>query len=965
MCPAATASSGYVFISYARDDGAEFAKRLQTDLAGSGVNVWVDTTQIAAGDRFAARLQDALRDARAVLIILTPGAIASSYVEGEWHDALNRYTPILPLFAHECEMPVGLRAFEYLDFRTDYAAPFKRLVERLSTLDDAQLAYLKANLATLRKTKRTATDPRRFDPKISALKAKIAEIEGRVRQRPPVPPPEDATTGRVVTTRTQNRRCRRAGKSPLESLLQFRDRTAQQREIVRLIEDDACRMISVLGRGGMGKTALALAVLERLAGDDGAPLDGIAFLSARTSGLELELVFEYCASLLDDAPAGSVRAVWGDPTLADDAKIERLLEMLAGSRIVILLDNIEDVLDDHGDVTNTGLGLFVGRAVRHRPGPTLVVTSRVPVRLPATVANQDVRIELREGLPEADAIEFLRDLDQHSEYGLRESPEDVLRGLAVRLHAVPRALEVAASILEHNPYLSPDDVARNYYSFDDVVERIVEDNYRGLDADSRRVLEAAAVFRRPISPAALEFVLQPFVSGVNVQSVTARLARSHALTIDRMAKTVSLHPIDTDYAYSCLTASDTIAVADVERQAAAWYRRQRANKTAAGSTILEDFENQLLEFDHLMRAQDFDEAMDVLSGIDNLLTWSGHAGRVKQMLESLRSRLSTPRARMQHAIARGDNHYLFGEITEGRAALAEARELVTNFDDPVAKSRIVSTQAGIENTAGVADVALALFEEALPLFRAAGDTQGEKYCIFDLALLFAGRRHVAGLARYAEEMRAFAERMHDAGAHALAINVQTLAWLAGSDWPAAAASAQSLFDIYREIQQENWFPAVDNMLGLAAVGMRQWEQAAGHFRKAFTDAMAVQHFQYAARSAFNLAWTHYREGRHDRFLALVREAAALSSETREMIAFDALKRAVECAAASNVGAQARALLECAKAARGNIDLWDASDIATEALILAEAAQAGDIAVDASAFLASCRQDSGSADMSAV
>jgi hypothetical protein len=960
----AKAVSDHVFISYSRDDGAGFVERLHADLGRNGIATWVDTNEIGIGDVFPDRLQAAVREARAVLVVLTPAAVLSTYVAGEWHTALNRFTPILPLLVTPCELPVGLGAFQFHDFSDGYAGEFHKLVERLRVLDDVHLPDLKRTLEAFRRIRSQSKEPRRYDEKIAALKAKLAEVEGRVDRRPLSD--HDLVPAAPITTRTTNRRCRRSGKPPqLETSLPFRDRVPQQEEIAHLIADAGCRLVSVIGRGGVGKSALALAVLDRLTDDDAVPLDGIAALSSRTSGLGLRHVFEYCAALVDEPHAGSIMTTWGNQELTTEQKIDGLFKALSSAVVVILLDNIEDVLDAECKIGDHDLRQFVELSLRHRTGPTLLVTSRVPIDLPVAPTGRETRIKISEGLPEDDAVAFLRDLDPHGDCGIRTSSNESLRGLAHRVHGVPRALEVAKSLLAHNPNLNPDDVAKGFYSFNQVVERVVEENYRRLDADSRRVLEAAAVFRRPVPPAALAFLLEPFVSHVDVLGVTARLARAHALTIDRVAKTVSLHPIDSDYAYSSLVASATMPVNAVERRAAAWYRLQRQNQPPAGSTILQDFENQLLEFDHLMRAGAFEEAMDVFGSIDNRLTWSGQPMLVRQMLASLQGKLATPRARMQHATARGDSHLLFGELAEGRAALAEARELIAGMNDPAHEARIVSALAGIEKRSGNIGAAVRLFEEALPLTRAAGDTEGERYRIFDLALLFAGRRHAAGLTQYALEMSAFAARMNDSVARALAATIETLARLARSDWPGAYASAQSLFELYRGVQHENWLPAVDNMAGLAAIGMRQWDTAISHLRKAFSESMAAHNFQYATRSAFNLAWAHYRERRRDRFFGLIEETATLSGQPSEMAALESLTGAVKCANAMDPVGQARALLACAAAVRGEIDLWDASDIARDALSLAQEADAVDVVADASAFLESRRLESGAADTAAV
>jgi hypothetical protein len=144
--------------------------------------------------------------------------------------------------------------------------------------------------------------------------------------------------------------------------------------------------------------------------------------------------------------------------------------------------------------------------------------------------------------------------------------------------------------------------------------------------------------------------------------------------------------------------------------------------------------------------------------------------------------------------------------------------------------------------------------------------------------------------------------------------------------------------------------------------MEAWQQAETALRKSLSDSMSVQHFQYAGRAAFNLAWTYYRAGRHDGLSDLAKDTASLAGTTSEMTAFKALKTAVERADAEDGTGHARALLACAAAAKGNIDLWDASDIAARALAVAQQANAADLVAEASAFISRCREEATSMDL---
>jgi TPR repeat protein len=107
------------FFSYSRDD-SEFALRLAEDLKSAGAYVWLDQLDIQPGQRWARAVQDALNNAQRVLVILSPSSVESSNVEDEVTFALEEGKSVIPVFYRDCKVPLQLRPFQYVDFRTDY-----------------------------------------------------------------------------------------------------------------------------------------------------------------------------------------------------------------------------------------------------------------------------------------------------------------------------------------------------------------------------------------------------------------------------------------------------------------------------------------------------------------------------------------------------------------------------------------------------------------------------------------------------------------------------------------------------------------------------------------------------------------------------------------------------------------------------------------------------------------------------
>jgi predicted ATPase/DNA-binding SARP family transcriptional activator len=134
----------------------------------------------------------------------------------------------------------------------------------------------------------------------------------------------------------------------------------RERELARLhdlLDDPACRLVTLVGPGGIGKTRLAV---EVAAASGGRHRDGTAFVSfvgtlpARPEEAADVMVANLAAAL------GVSLAVPRDP-------LDLLAEHLAGRELLLVLDNLEQLRDAAGVVADL---------LRRAPGVQVVVTSR-------------------------------------------------------------------------------------------------------------------------------------------------------------------------------------------------------------------------------------------------------------------------------------------------------------------------------------------------------------------------------------------------------------------------------------------------------------------------------------------------------------------------------------------------------------------------------------------------------------
>jgi len=119
-----------IFVSYNRHD-SEFALKLADDLVNQGINIWIDQRNISPGFRWDQELEKALSSSEVVLVILSPFSVASENVLDEVSFAIDAQKRIIPIIAKQCNIPLRLKRFQYIEFNLNYSGGLSRLIAEL------------------------------------------------------------------------------------------------------------------------------------------------------------------------------------------------------------------------------------------------------------------------------------------------------------------------------------------------------------------------------------------------------------------------------------------------------------------------------------------------------------------------------------------------------------------------------------------------------------------------------------------------------------------------------------------------------------------------------------------------------------------------------------------------------------------------------------------------------------------
>jgi adenylate cyclase len=144
-----------IFLSYARPD-ADTARRFAEAFQASGFSVWWDDA-LRSGDTFDEAIERALREAKAVVVLWSPSAVASRWVRAEATLA-DRSRTLLPVTIVECQRPIIFELTHTADFTAwrgnredrawvELAADARRLVDAQAAPKAAEAAAASVRVA--------------------------------------------------------------------------------------------------------------------------------------------------------------------------------------------------------------------------------------------------------------------------------------------------------------------------------------------------------------------------------------------------------------------------------------------------------------------------------------------------------------------------------------------------------------------------------------------------------------------------------------------------------------------------------------------------------------------------------------------------------------------------------------------------------------------------------------------------
>lgn len=852
--------SNYNFISYSSVDALEFAFELcDSLLAGPPpFPVWLDKREIKPGQDWDKQIVDAIRICDSMIFIMTHDSVEDESVcKLEWTRALKYKKAIVPILLQpEAEMPFRLGSRQYIDFTGDFDTGLAklRICLRWLTSPEGVLESLKDRLEDARRDHRRAGGPDqqiRIEKEMSLLKKQIDD------QQRIIDDPEGAAI-RVEESITRGIERERQPEKPVSGVTRtkfinpppdiaptyFQDRYVETNLISDFLKNDAQRLMTIVGRGGIGKTAMVCRLLKSLESgrlpDNGEEMsiDGIIYLSETgTRKVTVPNLYADLCSLLPDDIAKRLDEVYRDPKTSTESKMQALMEAFPSGQILLLLDNFENLIDPRThNLTNTEMDEALKAIINLPPhGVKVIITTRVAPRNMTLIHPQrQFRLDMEKGLESPYAENILREMDADGTVGLKDAPDELLNKARERTLGNPRALEALFAILSADRDTELQEILSDRELLpENVVEVLVGEAFSRLDPTARKVMEALAIYGRPVSSSAVDYLLQPHVPGVDSALVLNRLVNMKF--VRKEAGRYYMHPVDTEYALSRMPEGDAsdrdepvFTQFSLLHLGADYFKEARMPREKRKT--IGDLSAQLAEFDLRCAGQDYDTAADVLLEIDfdYLLLW-GHYRVMAELHERLRGKLNDPKLKSDSAGNLGTTYYYLGDYQKAIEYYEQALVIAREIGDRRGEGSELGNIGLAYRDLGQVEKAIEYHEQALVIAREIGYRFLESASLINMGDTFVYQNEWTKAIRLYNQAREIADEIGYIQIQNESRSGLARAHLHSGDLEAARSIAESAFKYDYPKNNHNVFAL------LGVIALRQGDSASA--KDAFEAAM--------------------------------------------------------------------------------------------------------------------------------
>jgi len=693
-------------------------------------------------------------------------------------------------------------------------------------------------------------------------------------------------------------------------------RAAELAELARLLNDPDCRLVTVSGPGGIGKTRLAIEATARQAA---VFEDGVAFVAlAPVAG--------------PDVIAPAIADALGFNFYGPANPGAQLIDFLREKTLLLLLDNFEHLLEGAS---------FLVDLLQRAPRVKLIVTSRERLNLQGewVVELQGLPLprnpdggksaEQFVGFDDSAAVALFLQTARRSFAGFTLAPTD--RAAVARIcrlvDGMPLGIELAAAWVRVLPLGEiADEIARTLdflaASARDLPARhrslraVFEHSWNLLTDDERIVMRRLSVFRGGFNRAAAAAVCGAQETGNreqgNIDTVAASLSPAPYPLLPTLASLVDksllrrsgagrydMHELVRQYAAAHLELSADEYSATRDRHAAfymdlVWRREndlKRARQKAVLDEIAAEIDNLRLAWDWAVshaRLADLRRAVRSFSWFYELRSWfqEGETMLVRAS-ETLRgggdlAGLDPERALLVGQLMTFEGWFRFrqGRYVPARELLDQTVALVRPLGDQTALADALTCQGVALNLMGEYRQARAGLQEGLALGRALGDNWSIILCLGTLGMVAYGLGEYAESERLCRESLAVSLSTGSVRAVVFSISALMLTTLAQERYDEAQALVRASFATSSTIGDYWGIGSALLQLGRVAYAQGEYDEARYLYRESSATFREIGDRWSMARALTGLAETSAALSDRPAALQTFRDAWRMASEAR-------------------------------------------------------------------------------------